>query len=318
MRDQFGRTIDYLRISITDRCNLRCQYCMPAEGAAWVPHSSILTFEEIEAVVRVLVRLGIRKVRLTGGEPLVRRGVVSLVERLASVEGIDDLSLTTNGLLLKPLARPLRDAGLHRVNVSLDSLHPSRFAELTRGGRLQDVLDGIEAAFSEGLGPVKLNVVLVNGFNTDEIEPFVELTKTRDIEVRFIELMPIAEQARWSLDHFVSNQLVLRTVPQLEPLTGRPASSPAELYRVPGWPGRVGLISPVSCSFCAGCNRVRLTADGQLKTCLHSDEGTNLRAVLREGGDGEAAVRDALERKPRAHHLAEGRFIQRGMSRIGG
>lgn len=318
MKDSFGREITYLRLSITDRCNLRCRYCMPEGGIEKLQHDSILTLEEIDEIVGAFVDLGINKVRLTGGEPLVRNGIVSLIEKISRHEGIKDLALTTNGIHLKAMAKDLKAAGLTRVNISLDSLNEKKYAMMTRGGKLKNVLEGIERAMEVGLTPIKLNVVLIGGFNDDEVENFVALTQEQAIDVRFIELMPIGEVATWSLDNFLSNAYVLKKVPSLTKIASIEQGSPAVYYRLPNGKGRVGLISPISCKFCDSCNRVRLTAEGQLKYCLHSNEEIDLRTVVREKGPLKELLEYAILHKPLEHAIEQGKFISRNMVQVGG
>ena len=283
MKDQFGRKINYLRISVTDLCNLRCIYCMPKEGIPKIQHEDILSVEEIEEIVKVFVKLGVNKIRLTGGEPLVRKGILDIVERIGKLEGIRDFAMTTNGLLLKEYAKDLRALGLKRVNISLDTLDDKKYSSITRIGSLQRVMKGIEAAKEVGLTPIKINTVLVGGFNDDEIEDLVRLTEKEEIDVRFIELMPIGEAIKLKADHFLSNEIVLQRVPNLIKIDGEDPSSPAVYYKLPNGKGKIGLINPVSCKFCKNCNRVRLTSQGKLKLCLHSDVEIDLREALRRG-----------------------------------
>ena len=318
MKDRFGREIDYLRISLTDLCNLRCVYCMPAEGVGKLRHEQILSLEEVVEIAGAAVELGIRKLRLTGGEPLVRRGVVDLVRRLRALPGLQELVLTTNGLLLPELAQPLRDAGLDRVNVSLDTLNPETYRRITRGGELDRALAGVRAAMDAGLTPVKLNAVLIGGVNDGEIPALAELTLDQPIEMRFIELMPIGDAAQFGPEAYLPVDTVLQRLPALQPLPSEGASV-ARRYRLPGAVGSVGLISPVSCSFCGSCNRIRLTADGHLKPCLHSAAEFSLR-----GKHGDAlrdAICAAVDAKPEAHGVlsAEQRSeAGRNMNEIGG
>lgn len=318
MTDRYGREISYLRISLTDLCNLRCLYCMPAEGVSKLKHGDILTIEEITEISAAAAELGITKIRLTGGEPLVRRGIVELVRALKALPGLEELVLTTNGVLLPGLAQPLRDAGLDRINISLDTLDAEKYRRLTRVGSLDDALAGIRAAEEAGLTPVKLNAVLLGGINDDEIPALVELTRTRPIELRFIELMPIGSAYPFPPETYISGDTVLERVPELQPADRRPGST-ARLYRLPGAAGSVGLISPVSCSFCGECNRIRLTADGYLKPCLHSDREFYLRGL--HGEALKQAFRAAVDAKPEAHAAlsAEARSgAGRNMNEIGG
>lgn len=318
MKDSFGREVTYLRLSITDRCNLKCRYCMPERGIHKLSHDNILTLEEIDLIIAAFVELGINKIRITGGEPLVRKGIVSLIDKISKYEGIKDLALTTNGIHLKDMAKDLKEAGLTRVNISLDSLDHKKYAMMTRGGNLQRVLEGIEMAKRVGLTPIKLNVVLIGGFNDDEVENFVALTLNQEIDVRFIELMPIGEVAGWSLDNFLPNTYVLQKAPDLIQEEIIEAGSPAVYYRLPGGKGRVGLISPISCKFCDSCNRIRLTSEGQLKYCLHSNEEFNLRTVLREEGSLKEFIENVVMKKPLEHSIEQGSFISRNMVQIGG
>ena len=325
--DDFGRPINYLRVSITDRCNLRCIYCMPPEGVPQREMQEILTFEEIGTVVRAAAELGITKVRLTGGEPLARLGVVDLVGMLSRVPGIDDLSMTTNGTLLANKAEKLAQAGLKRVNVSLDTLRPDRFQRITRCGRLDDVLAGIEAAKTAGLTPVKINMVVMRGFNDDEVVDFARLTVDRGWHVRYIEMMPIGSGSEWSADTYVPiaeiQKWVAEAIGPLQPATMKQGNGPARYYRIANAKeGTVGFISPITEHFCHSCNRLRLTADGRLRPCLLANVELDLRAVLRSSNSLEA-VRGCLGRairlKPQKHHLEEHIAPQgRTMSEIGG
>lgn len=315
MRDTVGRNIDYLRVSVTDLCNLRCAYCMPEQGVAKRRHEENLTVEEILAILREAAALGISKVRLTGGEPLVRRGILDVCRGIAEIPGIAEVAMTTNGLLLEEMAGPLRDAGVQRLNISLDTLHPERYAALTRGGELHRALAGMEAARKAGFRHMKLNVVLMGGFNEDEIPAFVEWTRDQEIQVRFIELMPVGECADWPPSRFIPAEEVLRQVPEL---TFLHTQGVAGVYQVAGHTGTVGLIRPMSQHFCGTCNRLRLTADGRLKPCLHAALEIPLK-----GADAEqvrAGLMEAIAAKPRGHELAQsGRSASgRPMYRIGG
>ncbi len=323
LHDAFRRRINYLRLSVTDRCNLRCTYCMPAEGIHPLGHGEILSYEELLRVVRVAVGQGIRKVRVTGGEPLVRRGVVDFVGAVARVAGVQDLSLTTNGLLLARDAEALRRAGLRRVNVSLDTLRPEVFARITRRPGLARVLEGIDAARRVGLDPIKVNVVVMRGVNDGELLDFASFAEEGGYEVRFIEFMPAEEEA-WDSGRVVPAADILATLSTRYPLapeTAEGLSGPCRVFRLPRR-GRVGVISPLSQHFCGGCNRLRLTATGSLRGCLFSREETDLRALLRSGADDEAlaaVLRDVVAHKPEGHRLGEtahGCGIP--MSRIGG
>ena len=314
MLDGCGRTIDYLRLSVTDLCNYRCRYCMPPEGVAKRDHGDILSLEELANIARAAVRLGVKKIRLTGGEPLVRRGIVELCRQLRIIPGLQELCLTTNGALLPQLAAPLREAGLDRLNISLDTLRPDRFAEMTRLGHLSDALAGIEAAEAAGFHNLKLDTVLIGGFNDDEIDDFINLTREHPWEVRFIELMPMGPCAEWDKARFLSGDTVLQKVPALQQIE---SCGVARRYRLPGAMGTVGLISPVNHDFCAQCRRIRVTADGKLKGCLHSAEELPLRGL--HGKELEDAIRQGILQKPERHHLTERRSdTPRNMNQIGG
>ena len=318
MTDRYGREIEYLRISLTDLCNLRCVYCMPAEGVSKLQHHQVLSIEEVAEIAAAAVKLGINKIRLTGGEPLVRRGVVELVSMLRSLPGLRELALTTNGLLLPKLAKPLREAGLDRVNISLDSLDPDTYRRLTRIGDLEQALAGIRAAEEAGLTPVKLNAVLIGGVNDGEIPALAELTRERPIEMRFIELMPIGETDPFGPEAYLPVDVVLERLPELQPLPSWHGSV-ARRYKLPGAVGTVGLISPVSCSFCYACNRIRLTADGHMKPCLHAAAEFPLRGL--HGAALRDAICAAVNAKPEAHGAlgAEQRSeAGRNMNEIGG
>ena len=325
-RDDFGRAINYLRVSVTDRCNLRCVYCMPAEGIAKRPHSDMLTFEELSIIVRAAAELGISKVRLTGGEPLARLELVDLVRTIASVPGIDDLSMTTNGTLLARHAAALADAGLHRVNISLDTLRRDRFQQITRRDRLGDVWAGLDAASTAGLTPIKLNMVVIRGLNDDEIVDFARRTLTHGWHVRYIELMPIGANVGWASNGVVPiSEIRARIESQagpLEPVRGPRGNGPARYYRWPGATGSLGFIGALSEHFCTNCNRLRLTADGRLRPCLMSSDEIDLRGPLREGAqlqDLKALLDQAVRRKPQRHHLNEADAPRdRTMAQIGG
>lgn len=315
MKDRYGRTIKYLRLSVTDLCNCRCVYCMGENGVPRLPHSAILSFEEIEEIVRAAVSLGVTKVRLTGGEPLVRRGIDELVRRLRGIEGVEELAMTTNGTRLTEYAEALKEAGLDRLNVSLDTLDPEKFRRITRIGELRDTLDGLDAARRAGFERIKLNTVLMGGVNDDEIAEIAALAKDGAFDVRFIELMPIGECTDWDRRRFLPAERVLEYLPKGERV---PSDGVAELWRPAGFCGTVGLIRPLSHRFCADCDRIRVTADGCLKPCLHSAREIPLR-----GKHGEALVRtiaEGMQAKPREHHMADGHASEsrRGMNRIGG
>lgn len=314
MRDQYGRTVDYLRLSVTDLCNYRCRYCMGPQGVEKRPHGAILSVEECVEIGAAAVKCGVKKIRLTGGEPLVRRGLVEICRGLRALPGLEELCLTTNGSLLPRLAGPLREAGVDRLNISLDTLRPDRFAAMTRLGRLEDVLSGIRAAEDAGFSDLKLDTVLIGGFNDDEIGEFLELTMEHPWEVRFIELMPMGPCAEWERSCFLPGDEVLKRYPALQQL---PAGGVARRYRLPGGRGTVGLISPLSRDFCGECRRIRVTADGKLKGCLHSRTEISLRGL--HGGALEEAIRAGIAQKPPRHHLTERPSdTPRTMNQIGG
>lgn len=321
----YHRAISYLRVSITDRCNLRCVYCMPEEGVPALRHEDILRYEEIKRLVRIAAELGISRVRLTGGEPLVRRGIEDLIAMLVAIPGIEELALTTNGTLLRQMAGRLMAAGLARVNISLDTLRPERYRAITRGGSLDDVLAGIAAARQAGLDPVKINTVIMRGVNEDEVLDFAARTVAEAWHVRFIELMPLGETAQTALTEYISSQEIRAQIEvhmgTLEPAEV-PGNGPARYWRLPGASGTLGFISAISEHFCAHCNRLRLTSDGRLVPCLFADLEFDLRGPLRAGAD-DAALRDiflqAITAKPDRHHLDECRVMPRHeMSRMGG
>ena len=327
--DAYNRPISYLRISVTDRCNLRCIYCMPSEGVPSRSHEDILSYEEIETLVRAAAELGIGKVRLTGGEPLVRLGLVDLVDMLARIPGVDDLAMTTNGILLARYAQELAEAGLQRVNVSLDTLRPERFQHITRWGRLEDVLAGMEAARTAGLTPIKINTVVIRDMNEDEAVAFARKTVEEEWNVRFIEMMPVGNGVMaaggWR-ERVVTAQEIRRQIAaalgELEPAKMGVGNGPARYYRLPGAKGTVGFITPISEHFCYQCNRLRLTADGQLRPCLLSDQEIDLRTPLRRGAGVEeikALLLKGIDNKPMQHHLDECQLPEkRAMSEIGG
>ena len=319
MKDSFGREISYLRVSLTDRCNLRCKYCMPKDGIKdKVGHSDTLTLEEVYHIIQEFAQLGISKVRFTGGEPLVRKGIVDLISMTNKIPGIKEIAMTTNGLLLKRYAKELKQAGLSRVNISLDTLNKDKYKEITRGGNLENVLEGIQISKEIGLSPLKLNTVLIGGFNDDEIEDFIDLTIDNDIDLRFIELMPIGQAKDFSEDNFLSNNLILERNPQLIPVTKDDKSSPANYYKDPQGKGRIGIINPISCKFCADCNRVRLTATGKLKLCLHSNREIDLRSPIRNNEDIRQLLIDSILSKEKEHRLEDKEYIRRNMNEVGG
>ena len=314
MRDGCGRTIDYLRLSVTDLCNYRCRYCMPPEGVCKRDHRDTLSVEECAEIGSAAVRLGVTKIRLTGGEPLVRRGIVEICRQLRAIPGLEELCLTTNGSRLPELAKPLREAGVDRLNISLDTLRPDRFRDMTRLGELEDVMSGIKAAEAAGFRNLKLDTVLIGGFNDDEIGDFLNLTMDHPWEVRFIELMPMGPCASWDKSCFLPGTEVLKRYPALQEIE---PNGVARRYRLPGAKGTVGLISPMSHEFCSECRRIRVTADGKLKGCLHSREEISLRGL--HGEALEEAIRRGILQKPQRHHLAERPSdTPRTMNQIGG
>lgn len=318
MIDRLGRTIEYVRVSVTDRCNLRCRYCMPEDGVSWLPHARILRYEEIAQAVRVLAGLGVRRVKLTGGEPLCRTGLSALVRMLYAIDGIEEVTLTTNGLLLPAQAEALRDAGIEKVNLSLDSLRPDRYAALTRCGALSDALAGLDAAKRAGMR-VKLNVVPIRGVNDDEIVDFIRFGRENGLVVRFIELMPVGLGAgRQGLSNAEILAVIEREIPGFAPFPEKLGNGPADCY---GWPdgGTFGLIGAVHDRFCDRCNRVRLTADGMLRLCLAQPDGLDLMPYLRGGQPGlTEAVRNAIWRKPAGHAFLTEDTEDRMMNGIGG
>jgi len=324
LSDSFQRPINYLRISVTDRCNLRCVYCMPAEGVDLMSHNDILSYEEIHTVVKAAAEMGINKVRLTGGEPLVRAGLPELVRLLAGIHSIDDISLTTNGTLLAEYATELKEAGLHRVNVSLDTLKPDRFEQITRCGNLEDTLAGIEAARAAGLNPVKINVVAMGGINDDELVDFAAKTVSDGWHVRFIEHMPVNgdDSGLIKLVSVKEMRQRIETLGKLEPWKVDVGNGPAKYFRLPDATGTIGFITPVTEHFCYQCNRLRLTADGKLRPCLLSEDEIDLREPLRQGASAEELknlIEKATASKPQGHRLAEGaRKKGRPFSQVGG
>ncbi|HJU75486.1 MAG TPA: GTP 3',8-cyclase MoaA [Gemmatimonadaceae bacterium] len=323
LTDQFGRRIEYLRISITDRCNFRCVYCMPVDGLPWLPKAEILTYEEITEIVRQLAPLGLRRLRITGGEPTIRPDLVTLVRMLRSVPEIEDISLSTNGVRLPELARPLCDAGLDRVNMSADSLRPERIAALARRNLAFAPRAAAVAAQEAGLDPIKLNMVVLRGINDDEVTDFARLTLEHPWHVRFIELMPVGDLRDLTWDHVVSSEEILDRLQSLGALApdGGPArgNGPAKYFRLHGAQGTVGVITPMTHTYCGSCNRVRLTADGRLRTCLYGDHEVNLREPLRRGEPLGDLFRQALADKPREHQLLQMKVGGlRALSQVGG
>ena len=317
MIDRLGRNITYLRISVTELCNLRCRYCMPAGGICKKRHEDMLTEDELIQAVEAAASLGITKLRITGGEPLIKKNIVSICRRAASVPGIEELCLTTNGLLLPELAAPLREAGVRRINLSLDTLDPKKYADITRGGSLEQALAGLQAALDAGFDKIKLNAVLIGGFNDDEIPQLAELTRRLPVDMRFIELMPMDDGGDFGPEAFLPVSRVLEQLP--EALPEPPDGGVAKLWRLPGAQGRIGLISPLSDHFCGRCNRLRLTADGRLKPCLHGPEELSVKGLGPE--EMTQRLRQAIWDKPAWHgELSPTRRSQAGrnMNQIGG
>ena len=297
MIDKLGRDITYLRISLTDKCNLRCRYCMPEEGVCRRQHHEMMNEDEVVTAVQVAASLGIHKIRLTGGEPLVKKNIVSICRRVAEVEGVREVCLTTNGLLLHQLAKELREAGVKRLNLSLDTLDPEKYAYITRIGKLEQFRAGLEAALDAGFDKVKINAVLIGGFNDDEIEALAGLTMEYPVDMRFIELMPIQDHDEFGESAYVPYSRVLEKLPQALPV--EKDGGVAKLYRLPGAKGNIGLISPISAHFCGECNRIRLTADGKLKPCLHSAEEYSIKGLDQNGM--MAVFQEAIWNKPAWH-----------------
>ena len=317
MIDRLGRNITYLRISLTDKCNLRCRYCMPEEGVCKRQHHEMMNEDEVVTAVEVAASLGIHKIRLTGGEPLVKRNILSICRRVAAVEGIREVCLTTNGILLPELAKPLREAGVNRVNLSLDTLDPQKYAYITRIGKLEQFRAGLEAALEAGFDKVKINAVLIGGFNDDEIEKLANLTMEYPVDMRFIELMPIQDHDEFGASAYVPYSRVLEKLPEAVPVAKD--GGVAKLYRLPGAKGNIGLISPINAHFCSECNRLRLTADGKLKPCLHSGDEYSIKGLDRE--EMKAVFEQAIWNKPAWHgdldavHRSQ---AGRNMNEIGG
>lgn len=317
MIDAFGRSITYLRISVTELCNLRCRYCMPEEGVCKKSHADMLTEDELILAVEAAAALGITKLRITGGEPLVKKNVVSICRRASKVPGIKEVCLTTNGVLLPELAKPLHDAGVRRLNLSLDTLNPEKYAYITRNGQLSDFWKGFHAAMEAGFEKIKINAVLVGGFNDDEIEALAELTRKYPVDMRFIEMMPMCDSEDFDSSAYIPYTRVLEKLPDAVP--AQPDGGVAKLYHLPGAQGNIGLISPVSAHFCADCNRIRLTADGKVKPCLHSDAEYSLKGLSFDGMKEQ--LEKAIWNKPAWHGDLDARHRSRAgrnMNQIGG
>ena len=317
MIDRLGRNITYLRISVTDKCNLRCRYCMPEEGVCKKDHKDMMTEDEFIAAVEVAASLGITKIRITGGEPLVRKNIVSICRRAAEVEGVQEVCLTTNGVLLPQLAKPLREAGVKRLNLSLDTLDPEKYAYITRIGKMDAFKAGLEAAFEAGFEKIKINSVLIGGFNDDEIEALAKLTLEYPVDMRFIELMPMYDSGDFGQAAYLPYSRVLEKLPEAVPVAQD--GGVAKLYRLPGAKGNIGLISPVSAHFCGDCNRIRLTSDGKLKPCLHAADEYSIKGLDKNGM--KAVFEQAIWNKPSWHgdldalHRSQ---AGRNMNEIGG
>ena len=324
--DTYNRKIDYIRISVTDRCNLRCIYCMPSDGVREITHSEILTYEEIIHILSIATNLGIKKVRITGGEPLVRKGLPYLIKTISNLGAIEEISLTTNGVLLKRFAKELKEAGLNRLNISLDSMDPKRYEEITKGNNLSDVWEGIRAAEELGFSPIKINMVPIRGFNDNEIKEFAALTFNKPYHIRFIEFMPTGAKDIWSKEKYISTKELKEAISglgELKPIKNEWGSGPAKNFKLLNAKGVIGFISAVSDHFCAGCNRLRLTSDGKLRPCLFSDSEIDLKKALREGCDDDELQRLlllGLQIKPEKHNINESdpNAIERPMSAIGG
>ena len=324
--DNFNRHINYLRISVTDRCNLRCVYCMPKEGLSQIGHDDVLRYEEILRIARIAAKKGISKIRITGGEPLVRKNIISLVSDINNINGIEDISITTNGVLLKKCAAQLKKAGLKRINISLDSLEKNKYSEITRGGNLDDVLKGITEAKINGFNPIKINFVPLKGINDNEIATIAKLTMERPVHIRFIEFMPVNVKNEWNNDHYIPSEKIKKGLEEIAPLlsVGRDEhTGPARMFKFQDAKGQIGFISPLSNHFCDSCNRLRLTADGKLRTCLFSDNETDLKTPLRNGCSDkelEEIITTAILNKPEKHKVLDPSFekCHRGMSAIGG
>ncbi|MBN1473487.1 MAG: GTP 3',8-cyclase MoaA [Syntrophaceae bacterium] len=330
MLDKFEREINYLRVSITDRCNLHCTYCRPKEGISLQGHDDILRYEEIIRIVSVAVNMGLIKVRVTGGEPLVRKGFIDFISSLKNIKGLRDISLTTNGILLEEFAQSIFDAGIHRINISLDSLNEEKYAKVTGGGDLQAVLRGIKKAEEIGFAPIKINTVVINGFSDDEILDFAKIAFEKPFQVRFIELMPFGQAHTFHTENYLPIDQVMKKIMsryKLEKVEEKKtkADGPAKIFKIRGGAGEVGFISPLSGHFCATCNRLRLTADGKLRSCLLRDDEFDLKKMLRQNcsdADLKKFIREVISLKPKGHDIICGpehlRKCQRDMSEIGG
>lgn len=312
MKDQFNREISYLRISVTDRCNFRCKYCMGEEGIKLLDHKDILTFEEIYEIVQIMTDLGVKKVRITGGEPFVRKNIMNLIEKIASIEALEDIGITTNGSLIYDKLERLKEIGVNRINFSLDTLKEDKFKKITQSCDFDKTIRSLEKALDLGF-KVKINTVLIKGFNEDEIDSFINLTKDRDIEVRFIELMPIGQAKDFDKENFMGNQDILKAYSYKD----LGYNGVAKIYQIDGYKGKIGLISPLSNKFCKDCNKIRLTSDGKLKACLHSADEINIKGLSKE--EKKEQIIRAIYNKPQNHQLENSTSASlRNMNSIGG
>ncbi|TCT16729.1 cyclic pyranopterin monophosphate synthase subunit MoaA [Natranaerovirga pectinivora] len=321
MKDSYGREINYLRVSITNRCNLKCRYCVPEGEIFQEKESNLLTLDEMYCIIKAFTKVGINKVRITGGEPLIRPGIIEFVEKISKLEGIKDLAMTTNGILLKKYAKDLKETGLSRLNISLDTLNAQDYTSITGGGQLEKVLDGIKEARAVGLGPIKINTVLIKGFNDHMIEEFVEWSIKEKVELRFIELMPIGHGISWAKEKFISAETVLKTVPDLREINSTDKSSPAQYYELSDGKGKIGLIKPVSCKFCNHCNRIRVTSQGDIKFCLLNNDKVNIKDILRNSTEIrriEDIIEYSIMEKPEFHQLENNQYMKTNMYNIGG
>lgn len=319
MKDNYGRNVDYLRVSVTDRCNLRCIYCMPSEGIELKSHDEILRFEDIISIVNAAALLGIKKIRYTGGEPLVMQDIEKLIYETSKIPGIEEITMTTNGILLYDMVKDLKKAGLARVNISLDTLTKDKFKSITRLGNLETVLKGIDRCLELGMNPVKINTVLLRDFNDTEFDDFLRLIKDTPLEIRFIELMPIGEAVKFYEKAKISFNELLYKHPELIEIETSEKST-AKMYRIEGSMGKIGSINPISCKFCSDCNKIRLTSTGNIKPCLHSKEEIELRKYLHNNILLKDALETAILNKPKEHHLEEERVTRsdKMMYQIGG
>ena len=320
MQDRFGRTITYMRVSVTDLCNLRCRYCMPEEGIdKKLTHPEMMTEDELVNAVRAAAELGVRKIRLTGGEPLVKKNMICICRRIHEIPGIEEIGITTNGTLLPRFAKELKEAGVDRVNISLDTLNPEKYARMTRRGHFDEAWAGVMAALDAGFDKVKINAVLIGGFNDDEIEDLTDLTMKYPVDVRFIELMPMYDNPDFGEDAMIPGSVILQRLPQLQEVVAGPPGQVAKMYKLPGAKGKVGLINPLSHAFCGDCNRIRLTADGKLKPCLHSDQEIPIKGLDFEAM--KSKIKEAIMSKPEQHELLDAFHCSeagRYMNEIGG